>query len=422
MKVRILVIDDDKQIVDLVASFLIDIMGLVAISANTYNEGFLLATTEKLDLIICDINLGGKDGVDLIKCLRNLQIFTPAIMISGDTAREKAITKGKEFDPNLFVLGKPFKLEKLEKWVTSILNEEKVNTSGITVFQDLAPIYTKKNSIADSENSFGTIKYTVFVGERNIRTTPSIILENETSTICPDIEIGCSLGCRFCRSWLKFKDGQEVISLTASEIYQQVDRVIAANSNYDKKSIIALVGGGSYERNYIAVIDAIRMIASDFNVDSFIVSTPGNAKFINRLSRDIVRLDLPKITMSWSLTYTHPEERQDMMPASDSIPKVVAALKKFSGEVRINHIVRKNSHPEDLYQFLIKYDLLKIKIRLSYPIPGGEISLQEIHEHEMENYIWYLCKRGGLKFMVKAIHPSYQKRKTLENEVKIKIA
>jgi DNA-binding response OmpR family regulator len=52
-------------------------------TAGTYADGIGLAVSRPFDIILCDLKLPDKSGVDIIKALRENKINTPVIAVSG---------------------------------------------------------------------------------------------------------------------------------------------------------------------------------------------------------------------------------------------------------------------------------------------------------------------------------------------------
>lgn len=102
---RVLIIEDDRDIVDLVSIHLRDIPCEVSF-ALTGNEGLKLAQQRNFDLIVLDVLLPGVDGIEICRRLRADGKRTPILML---TARSEEIDKvlGLEIGADDY-LTKPF--------------------------------------------------------------------------------------------------------------------------------------------------------------------------------------------------------------------------------------------------------------------------------------------------------------------------
>jgi two-component system OmpR family response regulator len=80
--VRILIIEDDREVASFIQSGLLQAGWNVDVADNG-KDGLFLATTESYDALIVDRMLPGVDGLALIRTLRASQISTPALILSA---------------------------------------------------------------------------------------------------------------------------------------------------------------------------------------------------------------------------------------------------------------------------------------------------------------------------------------------------
>lgn len=69
MPQRILLVDDNKDIVTVLKGFL-ELKGFVVLDATSYDQALEIANIESFDLLMADIDLQGKSGIDLLRELR----------------------------------------------------------------------------------------------------------------------------------------------------------------------------------------------------------------------------------------------------------------------------------------------------------------------------------------------------------------
>lgn len=79
---KVLIVDDDIAICKLLKK-VVDSNELYSDIANSGTEALSLAMNTEYDVILMDINLGDMEGFDVIKKLRNSNILSPIIIISG---------------------------------------------------------------------------------------------------------------------------------------------------------------------------------------------------------------------------------------------------------------------------------------------------------------------------------------------------
>jgi DNA-binding response OmpR family regulator len=81
---KILVVDDNPQIVDVVGTYLRQ-EGYGVLGALTSDEGLKLAILSRPELVLLDIGLPGTNGIELLKRIRSLSPTTRVIMVTGNS-------------------------------------------------------------------------------------------------------------------------------------------------------------------------------------------------------------------------------------------------------------------------------------------------------------------------------------------------
>lgn len=83
-KLLILIVDDNKNFVDRIISMLSDIDNIKYINvASDYNEAIKFLDEEKPDLVLLDINLPGKSGIELLKKIKEMGSSCEVIMVTN---------------------------------------------------------------------------------------------------------------------------------------------------------------------------------------------------------------------------------------------------------------------------------------------------------------------------------------------------
>ena len=112
MKQNILIIDDDKDIC-VTLSKILSSKGFETIISNNSDTAINEIKNKPVDLVLLDVWLEGskKNGLELLKIIKNFNPNTPVILISGHANVEMAVKAIKE--GAFYFIEKPFKSEKL---------------------------------------------------------------------------------------------------------------------------------------------------------------------------------------------------------------------------------------------------------------------------------------------------------------------
>ncbi|MGE5396557.1 MAG: response regulator transcription factor [Chitinophagales bacterium] len=122
MQARILVVDDEESLVRLI-TYNLNRQGYETITAFDGDEAWDKVLIESPDLIILDLMIPGRDGLELCRQMRAEKIFTPVIML---TARDDEIDKilGLEIGADDYMT-KPFSVRELMARVKAILRRQR---------------------------------------------------------------------------------------------------------------------------------------------------------------------------------------------------------------------------------------------------------------------------------------------------------
>lgn len=82
---KILLVEDDPKILSFVSKGLKE-QGFVVDSCDNGNEGYDLALGQAYDLMILDIMLPGRDGLSILRELRDKKITVPVILLTARSA------------------------------------------------------------------------------------------------------------------------------------------------------------------------------------------------------------------------------------------------------------------------------------------------------------------------------------------------
>jgi two-component system copper resistance phosphate regulon response regulator CusR len=88
--VRILIVEDERKVADALREGLEAEHFEVSI-ASTGEEGFFLANEQRFDLILLDLMLPRRDGIDVLTTLRKRSIDTPVLILTAKDAVEDRV-------------------------------------------------------------------------------------------------------------------------------------------------------------------------------------------------------------------------------------------------------------------------------------------------------------------------------------------
>ena len=124
---KVLVIEDDRKISSFVKKGLTE-QGFVVDSCDDGDDGYLLATTQPYDVIVLDIMLPGRDGLSILRNLREKKNSVPVILLSARSALNERL-EGLNLGADDY-LCKPFFVEELVARIHAIVRRasgEKLN-------------------------------------------------------------------------------------------------------------------------------------------------------------------------------------------------------------------------------------------------------------------------------------------------------
>ena len=136
-KIRVLMIDDNKQLVDMVKEYFSShaVISLDFV-ANDGVEGVeaIKNHLEELDLILLDINMTKKDGVSVLEEIKDMKSL-PKIIVLTSYNTPDIIRKVSSMGVNYFML-KPFELPELERRILECTNEIKASPKTIDLYHN----------------------------------------------------------------------------------------------------------------------------------------------------------------------------------------------------------------------------------------------------------------------------------------------
>ena len=115
---RVLVVEDERKLAQVLVSGL-EAEHYDVVAAATGEEGFFRASSEVFDLLVLDIMLPGRSGLEILKALRHRRIDTPVLMLTARDGIDDRVL-GLDLGADDYLV-KPFALPELLARIRALL-------------------------------------------------------------------------------------------------------------------------------------------------------------------------------------------------------------------------------------------------------------------------------------------------------------
>jgi two-component system, OmpR family, response regulator len=132
--VKVLVIEDEKKIATFVRKGL-EAQGFVVDVSYHGDEGYTLATTRSYDVLVLDIMLPGRDGLSILRNLRERKMSVPVILLTARSELNERL-EGLNLGADDY-LAKPFYLEELIARIQAVARRAAGTPQSILEVEDL---------------------------------------------------------------------------------------------------------------------------------------------------------------------------------------------------------------------------------------------------------------------------------------------
>lgn len=131
---RILVVEDERKIADALKKGL-EAEGYQVTTALSGEDGYFCLTTEEYDVMLLDLMLPGRDGIEILKTIRSKGITTPILLLTGrDTVEDRVLGLDSGADDYLV---KPFAFPELLARIRLLLRRGYQEPQHVFVVDDL---------------------------------------------------------------------------------------------------------------------------------------------------------------------------------------------------------------------------------------------------------------------------------------------
>lgn len=162
MAYKILIVDDEKMMTELLSDHLQD-CGYDTLTANNSSEAMKLLQKQP-DLIILDINMPGMDGLELCRSIRN-HVVCPILFVTARITEQDKIN-GLQYGGDDYIT-KPFSLNELSARLAAHLRRDErsqrkpllLSSGGLIVNLSERAVFYQENQITFSKREFDLIEF-----------------------------------------------------------------------------------------------------------------------------------------------------------------------------------------------------------------------------------------------------------------------
>lgn len=216
---RILVVEDNPKVAVAIQKGLA-VQGYAVDLADRGYDGEEAAVATSYDVIVLDLMLPDRDGVDLCKALRRRGVKTPILMLtalSGTAEKVKGLDAGADD-----YLAKPFEFDELVARVRALLRRGSATESSVLRFEDLELDLVRRTAKRKGE-SIGLTTREFALLEYFIRNSTRVLSRTQIGEHVWD---------------MNFEPGSNVIDVYVSMLRRKIDR------GFDRPLIHTKIGSG----------------------------------------------------------------------------------------------------------------------------------------------------------------------------------
>ncbi len=217
---RILIIEDNPKMAKAVQTGLTSHGYAVDVSHSGFEGEELAAGQTPYDLVILDLMLPDRDGVDVCRNLRRRNIETPILMLTALSGTDEKVD-GLDAGADDY-LTKPFEFEELLARIRALLRRGEASEGRVLEFDEIQlDLYTRKAKRGDQEHELSNKEYALL--EYLMRNPNRVLSRAQISEKVWDIS---------------YAPGSNVIDVYMSSLRKKLDR------GYDHELFHTIKGAG----------------------------------------------------------------------------------------------------------------------------------------------------------------------------------
>ena len=177
---HILVVDDDDRIRDLVKQYLTDNKYLITTAKDAFEAKEKIEIV-KFDLVVLDIMMPKKSGLELTSEMKKREVNLPIILLTAKGLTDERVT-GLEFGADDY-LSKPFEPKELLLRIKNILNKTLVRTKISKIIIGISSIDLDKLTIDKNGKKYKINKAEKMILEKMINSSGKIFSRQKISKL-----------------------------------------------------------------------------------------------------------------------------------------------------------------------------------------------------------------------------------------------
>ena len=365
---HLLVVDDDPVTVNLLEEVLSK-EGYEVRTALSGEEAIALGTENVFDMIITDVRMGEKDGIEVLRSFKKISPETTVIVITAFGSIENAIEAIREgaFD----YVSKPFKLEEIKFTARMALEHRRLLRENKFYRQELLNKYQFKNVIGRTPQMFHVYKTIAKVADSK----STVLLYGERGTgkelIARSIHYN---SLRSHRPFIPVDCASLVETLMESELFGHV-RGAFTGAHSTKKGLFEEADGGTLFLDEVSNLNLSMQTKLLRFLQEHEIKRVGGTESIRVDVRVIAAANQPLEPLVKDGKF-----REDLYDRLNVVPITLPPWRERKDDIPLlaNHFLQKFS--EENHKEISHISPEALEILLQYPWPGNVRELEHIME------------------------------------------
>lgn len=323
-------------------------------------------------------------------------------MVLQEKTKISIISALHDLGNNEFV-DKPFRVKQIANAIFTkrVFDFKQISNIPLNLREFLSQNYYVLDTIPISklESKDGTVKFLFELTDQNCVEAVYLKDKNNRVTFCISSQVGCRMGCKFCKTGLMGLTRNLFHSEIISQILYLLSFMDSDKSVLDTKFNIVFMGMGEPLDNYDELLKSLEIITSkeylDLAQNRITISTCGIIDKVLDLHKKF-----DKLKIAVSLVSANNDKRKEIMPITNKfdIEAVYTNLfdnfKKYKNRITLEYVLIKNFNMgDDDIKYLAKFNNEAFHINL-IPLNHSDDNLERPSETDIKVFQSKLEKSG----------------------------